>query len=38
VSQLGVAGYLPKPVDLDMLLDTVARFTSPHEHQEVASW
>ena len=31
VSQLGVAGYLPKPVDLDMLLDTVARFTSPLE-------
>lgn len=38
VAQLGVAAYLPKPVDLDMLLDTVARFTSVSEPQEVASW
>ena len=38
VAELGVAGYLPKPVDLDTLLSTVARFSSPPEQQEVASW
>jgi len=38
VAQLGVEGYLPKPVDLDMLLSTVERYASPREHQEVASW
>jgi CheY-like chemotaxis protein len=38
VAELGVAGYLPKPVDLDTLLSTVARFCSLPEQQEVASW
>jgi len=38
VAELGVAGYLPKPVDLDTLLSTVERFSSPPEQQEVASW
>ncbi len=38
VAELGVAGYLPKPVDLDVLLGTVARFSSPVEQPEVASW
>lgn len=38
VAELGVAGYLPKPVDLDTLLSTVARFAPLPEQQEVASW
>jgi CheY-like chemotaxis protein len=38
VSRLGVEGYLPKPLDLDALLSTVARFV-PGDHQPgVASW
>jgi two-component system response regulator MprA len=38
VAELGVAGYLPKPVDLDTLLSTVERFVPLPEQQEVASW
>jgi two-component system response regulator MprA len=38
VAELEVAGYLPKPVDLDVLLSTVARFAAPLEHVELASW
>jgi two-component system response regulator MprA len=38
VAELGVDGYLPKPVDLDTLLSTVERFVSSPEQQEVASW
>ncbi len=36
--ELGVDGYLPKPVDLDTLLSTVARFVPRPEQPEVASW
>jgi two-component system response regulator MprA len=38
VATLRVAGYLPKPVDLDVLLSTVERFTSPPDEPLVASW
>jgi len=38
VAELGVAGYLPKPMDLDALLNTVSRFVALPETQEVASW
>jgi DNA-binding response OmpR family regulator len=38
VAELGVAGYLPKPLDLDELLGTVARFVPRHHPPEVASW
>ncbi|WP_224364277.1 response regulator [Hyalangium versicolor] len=38
VAQLGVAGYLPKPLDLDDLLDTVARFVPPARQPGIASW
>lgn len=38
VSRLGVEGYLPKPLDLDALLSTVARFAPGDPQAEVASW
>jgi DNA-binding response OmpR family regulator len=38
VAELGVAGYLPKPLELDELLSTVARFVSPPDPAELASW
>lgn len=38
VSRLGVNGYLPKPLDLDALLSTVARFVPPERQPGVASW
>jgi CheY-like chemotaxis protein len=38
VAELGVAGYLPKPVDLEVLLHTVERFTPPPDQPQVASW
>jgi two-component system response regulator MprA len=39
VARLGVEGYLPKPLDLDHLLSTVARFVPPRQDQpELASW
>lgn len=38
VARLGVEGYLPKPLDLDHLLDTVARFVPPPSQPGVASW
>jgi two-component system response regulator MprA len=38
VAQLGVEGYLAKPLDLDHLLDTVARFVPPPQQPGVASW
>lgn len=38
VSQLGVEGYLPKPLDLDALLTTVARFVPQEAQPGVASW
>jgi DNA-binding response OmpR family regulator len=38
VSRLGVEGYLPKPLDLDELLSTVARFVPQERQPGVASW
>ncbi|MFL5350356.1 MAG: response regulator [Hyalangium sp.] len=38
IARLGVEGYLPKPLDLDHLLDTVARFVPPPHQPGVASW
>lgn len=38
VARLGVDGYLAKPLDLDHLLDTVARFVPPPDQPGVASW
>lgn len=39
VARMGVAAYLRKPVDLDDLLDTVARFVPPpHDASGLASW
>ncbi|MDY7231919.1 response regulator [Hyalangium rubrum] len=41
VAELGVAGYLPKPLDLDSLLSTVARFApppAPPESAGLSSW
>ncbi len=38
VAELGVEGYLPKPLDLDDLLNTVARFVPTPEPPGVASW
>jgi two-component system response regulator MprA len=38
VAKLGVEGYLPKPLDLDDLLSTVARFTPHDEQPGLASW
>jgi CheY-like chemotaxis protein len=38
VSRLGVEGYLPKPLDLDELLATVARFVPMDRQPGVASW
>lgn len=41
IAELGVDGYLPKPLDLDVLLSTVARFAPPPEPErrsELASW
>ena len=37
VARLGVDGYLAKPLDLDHLLETVARFVPPPQ-PGVASW
>ncbi len=38
VARLGVEGYLPKPLDLDELLATVARFVPADRQPGVASW
>jgi CheY-like chemotaxis protein len=38
VARLGVEGYLAKPLDLDHLLDTVARFVPSSRQPGVASW
>jgi CheY-like chemotaxis protein len=38
VSRLGVEGYLPKPLDLDDLLATVARFVPEERQPGIASW
>lgn len=38
VATLGVDGYLPKPLDLDELLATVARFVPLDEQPGLASW
>lgn len=38
VSRLGVEGYLPKPLDLEDLLSTVARFVPTDRQPGVASW
>jgi DNA-binding response OmpR family regulator len=38
VAELGVAGYLPKPLDLDELLSLVARFIPSHRQPVLASW
>lgn len=38
VAQLNVDGYLAKPLDLDHLLATVARFVPPPQQPGVASW
>jgi len=38
VARLGVAGYLPKPLDLDELLATVARCVPEDEQPGIASW
>ena len=31
--ELGAAGYLPKPLDLDQLLDIAEQYDPPHEQQ-----
>ncbi len=39
VARLGVEGYLPKPLELDHLLETVARFVPhPNNQEELVSW
>jgi CheY-like chemotaxis protein len=38
ISSLGVEGYLPKPLDLDELLATVARFSPQDNQPGLASW
>lgn len=38
VASLGVEAYLPKPLDLDELLATVARFASQSGQRGLASW
>jgi two-component system response regulator MprA len=38
IAKLGVAGYLPKPLDLDELLATVARFVPSQRGEGLASW
>lgn len=38
IASLAVEGYLPKPLDLDELLSTVARFVPKNGQPGLASW